>query len=102
MLRVRIEWAPPTMRAYVDGELDISSTILVRYIAEARWDEVEELRLDLAEVEFVDSQGLTILLNLRDLAAGHGATFALEHPRPALRHLLAVTGLNTVLLSVEE
>jgi anti-sigma B factor antagonist len=52
------------------------------------------LALDLSQVEFMDSAGLTVLIKTFRLAQSLGKEFRLCRPSPALRILLEVTQLD--------
>jgi anti-sigma B factor antagonist len=51
---------------------------------------------DLSAVEFCDSTGMNVLLAAHRLAAERGGELVLAAPRPALRKILEVTGLQSV------
>ncbi|MFN5516474.1 MAG: STAS domain-containing protein [Cyanobacteriota bacterium] len=52
------------------------------------------LTLDLSQVEFMDSAGLTVMIKTFRLAQSLGKDFRLCRPSPALRILLEVTQLD--------
>ena len=54
---------------------------------------VHSLVVDLAAVTFVDSSGLGMLVNLRQLAEDRGAHFQLRAVPPRVTQLLELTGL---------
>jgi hypothetical protein len=51
------------------------------------------LVLDLADVPFIDTIGLSAVLDTRRAALDHGGTFAIRNPSSAVRRMLDVTGL---------
>jgi anti-sigma B factor antagonist len=59
-------------------------------------DEPARVVVDMSAVEFCDSTGMNVLLAAHRLAAERGGEFALAAPRPAVRKILEVTGLNAV------
>jgi anti-anti-sigma factor len=54
--------------------------------------------LDLAEVEFIDSSGLSALLVAAETLTG----FSVVNPSPAVRRMLELTGTGRVLLGDAE
>ena len=54
---------------------------------------VHSLVVDLGAVTFVDSSGLGLLVNLRQLAEDRGATFSLRNVPQRVTRLLELTGL---------
>ena len=57
---------------------------------------VTTLVADMAGVTFVDSVGLGLLVQLRELAIDRGATFVLRSVPPKVNQLLHLTGLLNV------
>lgn len=49
--------------------------------------------LDLARLSFIDSSGVSALLDLRNEVTGRGQTFVVRNPTPAVRRVLEITGL---------
>ena len=54
------------------------------------------LVVDMSAVEFCDSTGMNVLLAAHRLAAERGGDLTLAAPRPAVRKILEVTGLQSV------
>jgi anti-sigma B factor antagonist len=54
------------------------------------------LVVDMSGVEFCDSTGMNVLLAAHRRASEQGGEFALAAPRPPVRKILQVTGLETV------
>jgi len=83
----------------VAGELDAHSSPLLRttllgLVAGAD----QEVVVDLAGVSFCDSTGLGVLVGAHRRMAASERTLAVQSVRPAVRHLLEVSGLDQVLL----
>jgi anti-sigma B factor antagonist len=55
-----------------------------------------QLVVDMAGVEFCDSTGMNVLLAAQRRAREAGGDLQLASPRPAIRKVLQVTGLETV------
>ena len=72
----------------LDGHLDIDSVpALERELSRIPLDRTE-VRLDLTEVTFIDSVGLSVLLSLVNRAEEHGRRITLVRPTPEVSRLL--------------
>ncbi|MFF5263704.1 anti-sigma factor antagonist [Actinomadura viridis] len=88
------------------GELDIANGHdLHRRLGAARRSYGDHLILDLTGLEFMDSHGLSVIINCYKAVSRAGGSLALAAPRPIVRRTLEITGMHrrmTVLGSVEE
>lgn len=80
----------------VQGEVDVYTA---PRLAEAiqglvREEAVRRLLVQLAGVEYMDSTGLSILIQGNALLHEAGGTFILVAPRPRIARLFEITGLN--------
>ena len=57
--------------------------------------------VDMSGVEFCDSTGMNVLLSALKRAREQGGGLELAGPRPAVRKILQVTGLDTVFTVVD-
>jgi anti-sigma B factor antagonist len=79
----------------VAGELDTLTGPLVRErLVEALQQATGPMRIDLSGVSFIDSQGLSALISIHQLDRERPITLA--GPRPNIRRLLDVTGLDRI------
>ena len=79
------------------GELDIATAPeLVDLLARLR-HHGHAVTLDLAEVTFMDSTGLTTLMDAHREAENDGWTFLVRRPSPAVRRVFELAGVNGVL-----
>ncbi|MFB4295848.1 STAS domain-containing protein [Actinomadura sp. NTSP31] len=77
------------------GELDIAgSDELRRRLDAARREHGDHLILDLADLEFMDSQGLSVIVGCYKAATAAGGSLTLAGPRPIVRRTLEITGLH--------
>jgi anti-anti-sigma factor len=77
------------------GELDIAcSDELRRHLNEARREHGEHLVLDLADLEFMDSNGLSVIVACYKAATAAGGSLTLAGPRAIVRRTLEITGLH--------
>jgi anti-sigma B factor antagonist len=81
------------------GDLDVSTVFELREVlAHVLSDGVpRELILDVLELHYVDSMGLSIFLLAHKRATASGFRFALANPSPFVSQLLEVSGLTGVL-----
>ena len=78
----------------VSGEIDM-------YTAPELWDALaavieqghHDVVLDMADVEFIDSQGIAVIVRAHKQVQPQGGTVTIRAPRPQARTVLSVTGL---------
>jgi anti-anti-sigma factor len=76
------------------GELDLSNVALLdATVASATEQPAQQLIFDLAELRFMDSAGIAILINATEKAA----SVRLRNASPIVHRLVAATGLTRVL-----
>ncbi|MER6434366.1 STAS domain-containing protein [Streptomyces sp900105245] len=84
-----------TVHVGVFGELDVFTGPELRTVVSECLDQrPAHLVLDVSGVSFCDSSGLAALLEAHSSALQAGATFTLDGVRPALLHVLRITGLD--------
>jgi anti-sigma B factor antagonist len=84
----------------VSGDMDLStSPVLLERLAAVALGEVGgELTIDLANVPFCDSAGITALIGLRQRCEQSGWLLRVANPQPAVRRMLVdFTGLGDYL-----
>ena len=85
------------MRVCIDGEIDIATLSVFGEAVEACTASGEQhLVLDMSAVQFMDSQGLHMLLAAVDAMRERGGSLVVASPSPAVRRLLDVAGLEPV------
>jgi anti-sigma B factor antagonist len=78
----------------LSGELDIASAqVLGETLAEACSAGASEVVLDLAGIDFMDSEGLNAILHGRALCEQHGCSYSLTPAQRPVQRVLEVTGL---------
>ncbi len=86
----------------VGGELDLASgPALEDELARVRTSDVELVVLDLRELEFMDSTGLSILVKANQQAVDEGRRFGLVKGSPQVQRLLDLTGVAEHLTLVD-
>jgi anti-anti-sigma factor len=91
--------SPGTVRIAVIGEIDLSTTDMLRAGLLNALSAQRPLRIevDLARVTFMDCAGLTVLLVAGNVAARTGCQLRITNPQPIVRRVLDLTGLLGVL-----
>jgi anti-anti-sigma factor len=78
----------------VSGELDLATCPeLEEHLGRAFASSAELVIVDLRELEFIDSTGLSVLVKAHQQAAEAGARFGLVNGGSQVRRLLSLTGL---------
>ena len=82
----------------VAGEIDLYTAPRLHgeLVTVLAGDEPVRLVVDMSGVEFCDSTGMNVLLAAHRRAREHGGDLELTAPRPAVRKILQVTGLESV------
>lgn len=84
----------------VAGELDLATAPLLGDIVDGLRDPgLETVVLDLADVEFCDSSGLSVLVRSHREAEERGVRIVVRSPSPAVRCLLEITRLQYLMES---
>jgi anti-anti-sigma factor len=79
----------------LQGELDIANAEDLRQkLTTARRELGEQVVLDLTNLEFMDSHGLSVIIHCYKAATAAGGGLTLAAPRPIVRRTLEVTGLT--------
>jgi anti-anti-sigma factor len=86
--------SPPPLVIKILGEMDVSNVHRLRALLEDVTTPDPTIVIDMSELRFMDSSGLTVLLE----ATRRGATVYLREPSAIIRRLVDVTGLSDVLL----
>lgn len=79
----------------VEGELDLFTAPLLRdEVRDAIQKDGPSLVLDLTELSFMDSSGLSVLIEAWRLATSEGGVVSLAAPQPPVARILRTTGLD--------
>jgi anti-sigma B factor antagonist len=78
----------------LSGELDVvSAPELAQCLNEALAADHARVTLDLSELEFVDSAGVSVLIKGKQDAESNGRTLVLSHPTEQVHRVFALIGL---------
>ena len=82
---------------HLRGELDMSTAALLRdELARLTGDGATHITLDLGELAFIDSTGLSVLITALKRLRQQGGDMVLRAPRPGTQKVLEITGLTEV------
>lgn len=96
-LPIEIERHDPQTVVRVVGDLDASTSPTLRDCLAGLLDQgTDDLVVALDSVPFCDSSGLGVLVGAHRRLAHDGGHLEVRHPRPPVRHLLEVSGLDRV------
>jgi anti-sigma B factor antagonist len=94
-LSVTLEPSADGISLRLAGEMDIATAGRLVETTRALSDqEVRRVRLDLAELHFIDASGLGALVRTRIHVLDQGGRLTLHGVRPLLQRLLAITNLS--------
>jgi anti-sigma B factor antagonist len=79
------------------GELDIGTAPELVHMLDRLRHHGHAVTLDLAEVTFMDSTGLTTLMDAQVHAERNGWSFAVRRPSPAVRRVFELAGMDRFL-----
>jgi stage II sporulation protein AA (anti-sigma F factor antagonist) len=82
----------------LDGELDVSSAdYLYQQFAELAEEGIKHVALNLAELEFVDSVGLSVIISEHKRVESMGGELIIFSPSDLVRKTLEVSGVDRYL-----
>lgn len=94
-LQVTVDRRDAHVVVHLSGELDVLAAPRVREVLLAALAEGERhIVVDCADLDFVDSTGLGVLVAARSRARAVGGSLLLTGMRPPLERLLASTGVD--------
>ena len=88
----------------VAGEIDLDTAPRLHgeLVTALAGDQPVRLVIDMSGVEFCDSTGMNVLLAAHRRAHEQGGDLELAAPRPGVRKILQVTGLESVFTVVDD
>ncbi|MGO9725458.1 MAG: STAS domain-containing protein [Streptosporangiaceae bacterium] len=89
---------------YVTGEIDLYTAprLQAELMSALRGTEAVRLIVDMSGIEFCDSTGMNVFLMARGRAQEQGGDLQLAAPRPMIKKVLQVTGLDSVFTVLPE
>ncbi|QXJ22276.1 STAS domain-containing protein [Actinomadura graeca] len=97
MLAVDVQQDGSTTVLRLSGELDVATADDLRFHIRAAVEAhaPQRLLLDLSQLGFADSSGLSVLVWAHQLMSDRGHQLRLHHPQPQVMRVLHITGLHT-------
>ncbi|MCW2666783.1 MAG: anti-sigma factor antagonist [Frankiales bacterium] len=93
---------PARVRLELEGEIDLPATLRLQAdVDELLEAGVRDFVLDLSDVTFLDSTGLSFLLNVRRRSLAVDGSMAVAAVSPAVFRLLLISGVHRLLLTPE-
>jgi anti-sigma B factor antagonist len=89
---------------WLGGEIDLYTAPRLHgeLVAILSGDEPVQVVVDMSGIEFCDSTGMNVLLAAQRRAREQGGELELAAPRPAVRKVLQVTGLESVFTVLDD
>lgn len=79
----------------VTGEVDVSNANELREALDAALGQTSAgISVDLAQVAYIDSTGIGVLVGAATRSADAGVTFAVTNPQPNVRRVLGLLGVE--------
>ncbi len=97
-MKVTVEREGPTARVVVAGEVDLSTADRLREALRSELDSARPVLVDLEDCTFIDSVGLSVLVEAAQRAQGSdGAGLGIVAPSAAVRRLIELTQLHSLI-----
>ena len=89
---------PSEHRLRASGEFDmlLADDLRKKWLPAVDRHRSERLVVDLSDVTFMDVSGLNLIVAVHNLQKRHGGAVVLSAPRPQVRHVLAICGIDQV------
>ena|SRR3981081_1500936 len=97
-LKVRVKTGPMHVLMMLAGSLD--ATTGPQFREALAWEVARgalRLIVDLSDVEFVDSQAVHVLLDVKTVLTGWGGSLALVSPQPIVARVLSLMGADELI-----
>src|ERR1700679_3813982 len=97
-LEIEVQSSDERTLVTLSGELDASTaTFLYDKLSDLEVDDVHHVVLDLAQVTFMDSTGLGVIVTEHKRLAHSGGSLTIFSPPSSVRRLFEITGLTSLL-----
>ncbi len=81
----------------LSGSVDVTSALELRSVVQGLLKEGANILVDLSEVNFLDSSGLSVFVKAYQISQKVGAQIALTNPQPSVREVFRLTGFEKLL-----
>jgi anti-sigma B factor antagonist len=97
-LRIDVARTGESITVTLAGELDLATAPFLRQIlSDAENESGPEVILDLRDLKFIDSVGLSVVISVHKRMAKAGRSLVIAHPADRVRKLFVVTGVSMFL-----
>ncbi len=97
-LGIDVQMAEDRTLVTLSGELDASTaTLLYDQLSDLEIEDVKHVVLDLAQVSFMDSTGLSVIVTEHKRMQHSGGSLTIFAPPSSVRRLFEITGLDGIL-----
>lgn len=93
---IRFEKSESLTTIFVNGEVDLSNSAEVRKTILGALKTTPEVKVDLSEVEYIDSSGIAAMVEGLQFANSNARTFSLTNPSTQVRNILELARLDQV------
>lgn len=94
-LNIQTNPSPETYVIAVTGEIDISNADKVRNAIDLALEQpTERVELDFAEISYIDSTGIGVLVGAAHHAEEHGKGFAVTHAQASVLRVAQLLGVD--------
>lgn len=95
-LQVRTSIQDASVLVVVEGEVDVSNAGELRDVLNAAADEgpAKPITVDLADVSYIDSTGIGVLVGAKNRATQAGTSFVVTNPQRNVARVLSLLGVN--------
>lgn len=96
-MRIHKEKEQDVVTLKLSGRLDTTTAPELEHALRAVYDDAGKLVLDFAEIDYISSAGLRVLLIAQKEVAKRRSLLVLTHVSSAVMAVLEMTGFNTIL-----
>lgn len=98
-MSVRLSNSGDTLIAFLSGEIDHHAAAEMRFFIDGELERStpKVLIFDFSGVEFMDSSGIGLVLGRIRVISGWGGKAAIENPKPLIRKMLTLAGLERLI-----
>lgn len=94
-LGIKTDPKPERYTIFVSGEIDISNAEQLRNAVDLAFEQpTEKVVLDLADVSYIDSTGIGVLVGAAHHAADHGKAFAAINAQNGVMRVVELLGVG--------
>lgn len=93
---IRFEKTDSLTTVFINGEVDLSNSAELRKTILAALKTTPEVKVDLSDVEYIDSSGIAAMVEGLQFANSNGRRFSLTNPSSQVSSILELARLDQV------